>query len=412
MSTPSTTPRIDRTTFLTAVKASGVLTGPNLAQIDDAPEAADTAVDVARWLMAEGLLTRLQAERLLTGKHEGLVLGQYVILELLGQSLSGRVYKARHRTMQRLAAIKVVAPGLARTEADRAAVQAEARAAAQLTHPNVVTVWDVNRYGASVYLVREFVDGDTAAAMVRANGPLSVLAACEIVRQAADGAQHAHEKGLPHGAITPENLRVSKAPAHPVVKVTNFGLCRLAGTDRDAGADEYRAPELADGTGTAAGDLYSLGAVLHFLLTGHPPRGVLLHRPDVPPELFALIVDLTAADPARRPQAADVVARLGGIIRRVHGAGPGSGSWTPPAGIVVPVPPPVTHDTSPWSDLAPPTAENAAQPTPVSIRPPTRRPAAATGESPVHSLLLFGVIAAIVAGTLVAGALLIRGLAG
>ncbi|MBI1915809.1 MAG: protein kinase, partial [Planctomycetes bacterium] len=99
---------------------------------------------VARALVEQGLLTRFQAERVLVGRTDGFLLDQYVILEELGRGGMGRVYKARHRTMDRVVALKVLAPDLTRTERARAMFLREVRAVAQLAHPNLVAAFDAN----------------------------------------------------------------------------------------------------------------------------------------------------------------------------------------------------------------------------------------------------------------------------
>src|SRR5205823_13309915 len=113
---------------------------------------------VARALVEEGLLTKFQAERLLIDRTSGFHLDQYVILEELGRGGMGRVYKARHRTMGRVVALKLLAPDLTRTERARAMFLREVRAVAQLAHPNLVAAFDANLVGDRYYLVLEYID--------------------------------------------------------------------------------------------------------------------------------------------------------------------------------------------------------------------------------------------------------------
>lgn len=342
MTASDTPPAVDRDTFLAAVRQSGVLTGPQYdrAVAGLAPDIAG-AQDVARALVSAGVLTAFQADRLLTGKEQGFVLGQYVILEQIGKSPSGKVYKARHRTMNRFASVKVLASKLTRSGEAREAFHSEARRAAQITHPNVVTILDVNEVADRLYLIREFVDGPALDAVVRHGGPLPVMVACEYTRQAAVGLQHAHEKGLAHGSVNPANLLVAPAvgAGRPTVKVTNFGLGWLSGmsaTDPTGGQSkcdpaDYLAPEQYQqpGVADAAADLYSLGCTLHFLLTGRPPfpggtaadkskrhqytppPPVDHFRADVPPAVAGVVKSLLAKKPPDRiASAAELVARL------------------------------------------------------------------------------------------------------
>lgn len=348
-----TPPALDTDSFLNAVRLSGVLTP---AQMDRAVKALPPdrggAKDVARAFVAAGVLTAFQAERLLTGKEQGFVLGQYVILEQIGKSPSGKVYKARHRTMNRFASIKVLASRATRSEDARTTFHAEARRAAQITHPNVVTILDVNEVADRLYLIREFVDGPSLDQVTRHTGPLTVVQACEYSRQAAHGLQYAHEKDIAHGSVNPANVLVAPAVGNgrPVVKVTNFGLGWLssvaamdpAGGPVKCDPADYLAPEQYQqpGVATPAADLYSLGCTLFFLLTGRPPfpggtaadkskrhqftppAPVEHFRAEVPPAVSAVIKALLAKNPRDRiASAAELVARLDPFADPDDGAG-------------------------------------------------------------------------------------------
>ena len=318
MIAPSSKSSSPRAGFLAAVRASGLLSDE---QFQDAVARlsadARTGRAAAAALVATGVLTRFQAERLLAGRPGGFVLGPYVILEPIARGPGGRMYKALHRAMNRPVAVRVLPADHTR---DPAALLAEARSAARLAHPNVVTVLDADRHGERFFLVLEHVEGEGAGAVVRRTGPLSVSRACEVVRQAALGLQHAHEKGVCHGALTPGCLRAGRS----VVKVADFGLGRAGGAD-------YLAPELFDpaATPTPRSDLYALGGVLYYLLTGRTPFPAVADedkfrhhresdpvpvevlRPEVPPSVGALVRALLAKNPDARPASAgDVAARL------------------------------------------------------------------------------------------------------
>jgi serine/threonine-protein kinase len=283
-------------------------------------------------------LTKFQAERLLEGRSDGFHLGPYFIQEQVGRGSLGRVYKARHRTMNRLVAIKVLAPEFTRTTADRQALQREVRAAAQLNHTNIVTAYDVNEMGDRHYLVLEFVDGPNLETLVRERGLLPVAQACEIVRQIAVGLSQAHSLGLAHWDIKPGNLLLARTSSLPgfAVKIADFGLAKLAPSHQTqqgklSGNPDYIAPERARHLQSAdyRADLYSLGAVLYFLLAGQPPfaggtpeEKVCRHlleepvriecwRADVHPAVAALVHQLLAKHPQYRPSsAAEVAERL------------------------------------------------------------------------------------------------------
>jgi eukaryotic-like serine/threonine-protein kinase len=337
---PSTAPpsTVDRAAFLAGLRSSGVIAESGLAAVlDGLPPFARNSREVAEHLVADGTLTRFQAERLLVGRNDGFALGPYVILDHLGKSATGRVFKARHRTMNRLAAIKVLAPELTANDEVRDAIRAEARTAAKLTHPNLVTLLDVNQAGDRMYFVKEYLDGAAVDAVLREGGRLSVGQAGDVIRQAALGLQHAHEKGMAHGRVSPSAILIGKSGRHgvadrPPVKVSGFGLGRFAAEgDAHASDFEYRAPEqFADPELTSpAADVYSLGCVLFHLLAGQPPfpaaspreaghghrtqpaPPVAYYRPEVPAAVAALLAAMLAKDPAARPPAEEVALRLG-----------------------------------------------------------------------------------------------------
>ena len=192
----------------------------------------------------------------------------------------GTVYCAEHRVLQRPVALKVINPELL---ADAAAVDRfmrEARAAACLNHPNVVAVHDAETAGEGHFLVMEFVAGTDLAQVVRREGPLPVGRACDYIRQAAAGLQHAHEHGMVHRDITPRNLMVADEGQ---IKVLDFGLAQFVREARSRdpsgapaallGSVDFMAPEQAVDPHSAdvRADVYGLGCTLFFLLTGRPP---------------------------------------------------------------------------------------------------------------------------------------------
>jgi hypothetical protein len=137
---------------------------------------------------------------------------RYRVLGLVGQGGMGAVYRAEHRRMERLVALKVIRPALMQDPAVVQRFHQEARVAAQLVHPHIVHAYDADQAGELHFLVMEYVEGTTLAELVRDRGPLPVAEACEYVRQAALGLQHAHERGMVHRDIKPHNLIVSLVP--------------------------------------------------------------------------------------------------------------------------------------------------------------------------------------------------------
>jgi serine/threonine protein kinase len=247
----------------------------------------------------------------------------------------GRVYKARHVRLGRVVALKLIAPDrLTHPQAVERFFR-EARAAAQLAHPNIVVAYDADQAGDTPYFAMEFVEGTDLARLVRQVGRLSVAQACDYARQVALGLQHAHECGLVHRDIKPSNIMVAARPSadgRELVKILDLGLARLgsplAATDRGRltqdgavmGTPDYLAPEQAVDSHRAdiRADIYSLGCTLYHLLAGHPPfpeaslaqkllwqqqaepTSIDQLRPDVPPGLAAVLRQMMAKQPEKR----------------------------------------------------------------------------------------------------------------
>jgi hypothetical protein len=267
---------------------------------------------------------------------------RYRILEVLGQGGMGTVYKAQHRLMERLVALKVIDRGLTGNPAVVERFRREVKAAAQLNHPNIVHAYDADQAGDSHFLVMEFVDGITLARLVEQQGPLPVEQACHYVRQVSLGLQRAFEHGMVHRDMKPHNLM--RTP-EGVVKILDFGLARLVSETNPSlpmakesvcrgasppltqlgmvmGTADFMAPEQATDPHAAdiRADIYSLGCTLYFLLTGQLPypEGTILDklmahgsrtprplsdfRNDVPPALVQVVERMMAKDAAQRYQ--------------------------------------------------------------------------------------------------------------
>jgi serine/threonine protein kinase len=269
---------------------------------------------------------------------------RYRIVEVLGQGGMGTVYKAQHRLMERVVALKMIDRGLTGNPAVVERFRREVKTAAQLNHPNIVHAYDAEQVGDSHFLVMEFVEGTTLARLVEQQGPLSVAQACDDVRQAALGLQRAFENGMVHRDIKPQNLM--RTPGG-VVKILDFGLARLMSDNSPSlaapvsesvtenaspacltqtgmvmGTADYMAPEQIDDPHAAdiRADIYSLGCTLYFLLAGrapfpegtilqklrahrtHQPRPLSDFRKDVPPALVRVLERMMAKDPAQRYQ--------------------------------------------------------------------------------------------------------------
>ena len=267
---------------------------------------------------------------------------RYEVLCLIGKGGMGDVYKARHRKMERTVALKVINRGLVRKAEAIDRFHREVKAAAQLSHPNIVTSHDADQAGGYHFMVMEFVDGVDLSQTVKDRGALPVAEACDYVRQAAIGLQHAHHRGMVHRDIKPHNLMVTK---DGTVKILDFGLASfapeaIAGADTNEargdltmagaimGTPDFISPEQADDARTAdiRSDIYSLGATLYFLLSAQPPfaEGSVMHklkshaqsdpeplstvRLDVPAALADVIRKMMAKDPDERFQTPEELA--------------------------------------------------------------------------------------------------------
>lgn len=283
-------------------------------------------------------------DRLRQSDTQPLSLGQYQLLDELGRGGMGRVYKALHTIMGREVALKVISPELVRDPVAIAWFLREVRASTQLNHPNIVMAYDANEADGLYFLVMEYVHGVTLDALVKQKGPLSIPYACALMRQAVLGLQHAHEKGMVHRDIKPSNLLIPTPKGDPssevLVKILDFGLARLQGKSKGdtialrgeagvLGTPDYIAPEQSRDIHAAdiRSDLYSLGCVFYFTLTGRVPfpgdnamEKLIKHlmeqpeplekvRPEVPAELAAIVRRLMAKDPADRYQTPAALAR-------------------------------------------------------------------------------------------------------
>jgi hypothetical protein len=262
---------------------------------------------------------------------------RYRVLDLLGTGGMGAVYKAEHRLMERTVALKIIHQHLVERADAVERFRQEVKAAARLSHPNIVSAFDAEQAGDLHFLVMEYVEGTSLDRMVRTRGPLSVPLACHIARQVALGLQHAHERHMVHRDIKPANILLTPAGQ---VKVLDFGLARflreneggsLTAPGTVLGTPDYLAPEQAFDARKAdiRADIYSLGCTLYFLLAGRPPfpegsalQKLMAHqqrrpspldelRQDVPSELAQILERLMAKDPSERYQTpAEVVGAL------------------------------------------------------------------------------------------------------
>jgi len=201
---------------------------------------------------------------------------RYELTHLIARGGMAEVYRARDRLLDRPVALKVLFPELS---VDRAFVERfrrEAQAAAKLSHPNIVPVFDWGEDAGSYFIVMEFVDGRPLSAVLRETGPLDPFRSAEIASQVAAALASAHRHGVVHRDIKPGNVLITDDGQ---VKVTDFGIARAINTEESLtqtgavmGTATYFSPEQAEGLGVdARTDIYSLGVVLFEMLTGRPP---------------------------------------------------------------------------------------------------------------------------------------------
>ena len=250
------------------------------------------------------------------------------------------VYRCVDRRLGREVAAKVMHEQYVHDEVFRERFRREARAMAQLSHPNLVNVYDFSASGGEVFLVMELITGGTLRELLAERGPMPPHAAAAVMRGMLTGLAVAHEKGMVHRDIKPDNVLID---ASSRVKLSDFGLVRAAAettqsTDQIVGTVAYLSPEQVDGSPTtAASDVYSAGIVLFELLTGQTPFDgdtPLAHayarlRSDVPapstliagvPKLFdELVATATSRNPADRfHDAADFLAALDDVSRELR----------------------------------------------------------------------------------------------
>ena len=275
------------------------------------------------------------------------VFGDYVLLEPLAESRTGKIFKAKNRAMGRLAALKLFSQQAAEMPQLLERFQRKIKILARLNHPNLVAAQTAGEHAGTRYLAMEYVDGRDLSSTIKKQGPLAVAEAVDYVAQAAAGLGHAHAQGVYHRNVKPSNLMVDR---QGVVKVVGFGLAHVeAGTPAAQGgggveltqqgqlfgSQEYIAPEqIADAAhADQRADIYSLGCTLHTLLTGRPPypgksaiaqfmahRGSPIPslrpvRPEVPGPVDAVFQKMLAKKPEERYQSMDeVIAALRGAM--------------------------------------------------------------------------------------------------
>ncbi|MBM2845565.1 MAG: serine/threonine protein kinase, partial [Bacteroidetes bacterium] len=255
----------------------------------------------------------------------GTTISHYKILEKLGEGGMGVVYKAEDTKLKRTVALKFLPSHLSASEQDKTRFIQEAQSASAINHPNICTIHDIQEHESQMFIVMEFVEGQTLREKIQST-KVNLKAAIEIGIQIADGLAAAHEKGIVHRDIKPENIMVRK---DGIAQIMDFGLAKLHGVSRltkegsTVGTAGYMSPEQVQGIeADHRSDIFSLGVLLYELFSGHTPfKGVhetaLMYEivnvdaapasavnNEIDPSLDAILLECLAKDPDERYQSA------------------------------------------------------------------------------------------------------------
>jgi eukaryotic-like serine/threonine-protein kinase len=286
--------------------------------------------------------------------HEARKLGQYQLKERIGSGGMGEVYLAEHMLLRRPCAVKLIRPERVDDPSNMMRFEREVQAMAKLTHHNTVEIYDYGHADdGTFYYAMEYLPGQNLDQLVRKEGPVSPARAVHFLRQICNALSEAHGLGLIHRDIKPSNLMVcERGGVADVLKLLDFGLVRevYRSSSSDciteegviAGTPAFMSPEQCSGEKAldARSDIYAVGAVAYFLLTGEPPFGDLkglpmlfahirepvrppsLLRANVPPDLESIVLRCLEKDPLQRfPDAASLCRALSGCECSENGKG-------------------------------------------------------------------------------------------
>ena len=271
-------------------------------------------------------------------------IGKYQVLERIGRGGMGTIFKARDPMLDRLVALKVISNEVEVTDELRARFFREAQACARLTHPNIVTLYDMGEEGGRLFIVMEMLDGEELRSLIAQRKILPLEDKMAIMMQVCDGLHYAHQKGIVHRDIKPGNIMVLRDGQ---VKILDFGIALMTTAEMDLtrtglimGTLRYVSPEQIRGRADHRSDMFSVGAVFYELLSFRPPFDgadpmQILDKlcsedplplreldPSIPPELVAIVDRALRKDPGTlsRPRA-DAIP-IGAGAARIHGGSP------------------------------------------------------------------------------------------
>lgn len=342
--------------------------------------------------------------------------GRYKLLERAGSGGMAVVYKAQDLVLRRLVAVKLLQESLTSDEEFLRRFQQEAHAAANLAHPNIVTVHDVGQDGRRHFIVMEFVDGRTLKQVIRdqakSGRPLPLNRVLDLTIQVCEGIGYAHRAGLVHCDVKPQNVLVTRDDR---VKVTDFGIARAMSqisqpvNDLVWGTPQYFSPEQAAGRpATPASDVYAIGLILFELLTGRPPFAAESHtalalkhlneppppvsqfNPVVPPQLERILQKVLVKEPAGRYRTADQLGRILAAYRQ--SSQEDTGEFVLASGqLTTPIAEQRTMYFGQDTPQRPTRAVRAAEPT--IYRPATGRLSPPAGDRPDWTAVTLGLVA-------------------
>jgi serine/threonine-protein kinase len=363
----------DRTVadLLPVLRASKILGDRQVDDIQARTRRGEYPADpqaLADRLIRERLITHYQAKRLLNNKPYGMVVGRYIILDRIGSGSMGRVYKAHHQMMDRVVALKVIAPEIASNERVVARFQREMKLVGRLDHPNVVRAFDADQINRILFIVMEYVPGESLGDRLR-RGPIPAPEMIDYAAQAALGLAHAHGQGMVHRDVKPSNMLLTEDRR---IKILDLGLGVLMEADDSAtfatadgvavGTVDYMSPEQALGRDVdGRSDVFSLGCAMFHLITGklaYPgetpidrlgrrinksPVPITDYLPDFPSNAIRVLDRMMAYKPQDRYQTAVEAAEALQALIRPRGRKPS----TAPAPAPAPTPaPPVEEPDS------------------------------------------------------------------